>query len=166
MSKYFYVTHWQKKYPWHFWLLYLYTFSLYENASLIIVSAETEYISTRYWYRNINFAWNRPFIAGFIHQMSNSYRKVFFSQPTLWWNNACSIFRQHRQWNMLYWTLGFIMLQRIYCPFPLHSFLSVKIRWLTLPTIPSLNSTYLRLFISGSSFVEMTLQFCGIFNIK
>ena len=29
-------------------LLYLYTFSLYENASLIIFSAETEYISTRY----------------------------------------------------------------------------------------------------------------------
>jgi hypothetical protein len=29
-------------------LLYLYTFSLYENASLIIISAETEYISTRY----------------------------------------------------------------------------------------------------------------------
>ena len=32
-----------KKYFWHFsWLLYLYTFSLYENASLIIFSAETE----------------------------------------------------------------------------------------------------------------------------
>jgi hypothetical protein len=31
------------------------TFSLYENASLIIFSAETEYISTRSWYRNINF---------------------------------------------------------------------------------------------------------------
>jgi hypothetical protein len=44
-----------KKYFWHFsWLLYLYAFSLYENASLIIVSAETEYISTRSWYRNIN----------------------------------------------------------------------------------------------------------------
>jgi hypothetical protein len=28
--------------------------SPYENASLIIFSAETEYISTRYWYRNIN----------------------------------------------------------------------------------------------------------------
>ena len=37
-----------KKYFWHFSLLpYLYTFSLYENASFIIVSAETEYISTR-----------------------------------------------------------------------------------------------------------------------
>jgi hypothetical protein len=43
-------THWQKN-SWHFWLLYLYTFTLYENASLIIFSAETEYISTRYWYR-------------------------------------------------------------------------------------------------------------------
>jgi hypothetical protein len=29
--------------------------SIYENASFIIVSAETEYISTRSWYRNINF---------------------------------------------------------------------------------------------------------------
>ena len=38
---------------------YLYTFSLYENASLIIFSAETEYISTRYWYRNINFLRDR-----------------------------------------------------------------------------------------------------------
>jgi ABC-type proline/glycine betaine transport system permease subunit len=37
MSKIFYVTHWQKN-SWHFWLLYLYTFSLYENASLIIFS--------------------------------------------------------------------------------------------------------------------------------
>ena len=39
--------------------LYLYTFSLYENASLIIFSAETEYISKRYWYRNINFLRDR-----------------------------------------------------------------------------------------------------------
>jgi hypothetical protein len=45
-----------KKYFWHFsWLPYLHTFSLYGNASFIIVSAETEYISTRSWYRNINF---------------------------------------------------------------------------------------------------------------
>jgi hypothetical protein len=49
-----------KKYPWHFsWLLYLYTVSLFENASLIIVSAETEYISTRSWYRNINYLRDR-----------------------------------------------------------------------------------------------------------
>jgi hypothetical protein len=36
---------------------YLYTFSiiLYENPSFIIVSAETEYFSTRSWYRHINF---------------------------------------------------------------------------------------------------------------
>jgi hypothetical protein len=53
-QKYFYVTHWQTN-SWHLWLLYLYTFSLYENALLIIFSAEMEYISTRYWYRNINF---------------------------------------------------------------------------------------------------------------
>ena len=38
-QKYFYVTHWQKN-SWHLWLLYLYTFSLYENASLIIFYAE------------------------------------------------------------------------------------------------------------------------------
>ena len=35
---------------------------LYENPSFIIVSAETEYFSTRSWYRNINFlkprSWN------------------------------------------------------------------------------------------------------------
>jgi hypothetical protein len=44
------------KYFWHFsWLPYLYIFSLYGNASFIVVSAETEYISTRSWYRNINF---------------------------------------------------------------------------------------------------------------
>jgi hypothetical protein len=40
-----------KKYFWHFsWFPYLYTFSLYENASFIIVSAETEYISTISWW--------------------------------------------------------------------------------------------------------------------
>jgi hypothetical protein len=49
-----------KKFFWHLsWLLYLYTFSLCENASLIIVSAEREYISTRSWYRNINFSRDR-----------------------------------------------------------------------------------------------------------
>ena len=49
-----------KKYFWHFcWLPCLYTFSLCENPSFIIVSAETEYISTRYWFRNINFLRDR-----------------------------------------------------------------------------------------------------------
>jgi hypothetical protein len=38
---------------------YLYTLSLYENPSFIIFSAETEYISTRSWYRNINFLRDR-----------------------------------------------------------------------------------------------------------
>jgi hypothetical protein len=32
---------------------------LNENASLIIFSAETEYISTRYWYLNINMVKQR-----------------------------------------------------------------------------------------------------------
>jgi hypothetical protein len=36
-----------------------FNFKIYENASLIIVSAETEYISTRSWYRNINFLRDR-----------------------------------------------------------------------------------------------------------
>ena len=48
-----------EKYAWHLLIPYLYTFSLYENASFIIVSAETEYISTRSWYRNINFKRSR-----------------------------------------------------------------------------------------------------------
>ena len=38
---------------------YLYTFSLCENPSFIIFSAETDYISTRSWYRNINFLRDR-----------------------------------------------------------------------------------------------------------
>jgi hypothetical protein len=38
---------------------YLYTFSLFENPSFIIFSAETEYISTRSWYRNIHFLRDR-----------------------------------------------------------------------------------------------------------
>jgi hypothetical protein len=55
-----FTSHFDNKYFWHFsWLPYLYTFSLYENPSFIIVSAETEYISTRSWYRNINFSFVR-----------------------------------------------------------------------------------------------------------
>jgi hypothetical protein len=51
-----FTSHIDRKYVWHFcWLPYLYTFSLFENPSCIIVSAETEYISTISWYRNINF---------------------------------------------------------------------------------------------------------------
>ena len=64
-----------KKYFWHFsWLLYLYTFSLYENASLIIVYAETEYISTRSWYRNINFLRDR--ITVFICRQVGGFLRV------------------------------------------------------------------------------------------
>jgi hypothetical protein len=55
-----FTSHIDKIYFWHFcWLPYLYTFSLHENPSFIIVSAETEYISTKYWYRNINFIRDR-----------------------------------------------------------------------------------------------------------
>ena len=50
------TSHIDKKYPWHCcWQPCLYAFSLHENPSFTIVSAETEYISTRSWYRNINF---------------------------------------------------------------------------------------------------------------
>jgi hypothetical protein len=49
-----------EQYFWHFcWLPYLYIFSLCENPSIIIFSAETEYITTRSWYRNINFVRDR-----------------------------------------------------------------------------------------------------------
>jgi hypothetical protein len=44
---------------------YLYTFSLYENPSFIIFSAETGYISTRSCYRNINFLRDRITNYGF-----------------------------------------------------------------------------------------------------
>ena len=50
--KNFFTSHIDKK---NIFDIFLYTVSLYEHASLIIVSVETEYISTRYWYRNINF---------------------------------------------------------------------------------------------------------------
>ena len=49
---------------------YLYTFSLCENPSFIIFSAETEYISTRSWYRNIMFLRDRImriFVWGRLH---------------------------------------------------------------------------------------------------
>jgi hypothetical protein len=45
---------------------YLYTFSIYFMK--IHRSAETEYFSTRSWYRNINFLWDR-------------IRRIFFNSP-------------------------------------------------------------------------------------
>jgi hypothetical protein len=59
-QRHIFTSHIDKKIFSHFcWLPYLYTFSLYENPSFIIFSAETEYISTRSWYRNINFLRDR-----------------------------------------------------------------------------------------------------------
>jgi hypothetical protein len=52
---------------------YLYTFSLYENSSFIIFSAETEYCSTRSWYRNINFLKN----SKFTHMHYNLINDIF-----------------------------------------------------------------------------------------
>jgi hypothetical protein len=65
-----------EKYFWHFcWLPYLYTFSLYENASFVIVSAETEYISTRSWYRNINLLRDR--IRRIFIRLTCDFKSVF-----------------------------------------------------------------------------------------
>jgi hypothetical protein len=57
---------------------YLYTFSLYENASFIIFSAETEYISSKSWYRNINFLRDRNPVEGEqqIRQLKNLIRAI------------------------------------------------------------------------------------------
>jgi hypothetical protein len=47
-----------------------YTFSLYENPSFIIFSAETEYISTRSWYRHINCLRDRiTFLSKCLYQV-------------------------------------------------------------------------------------------------
>jgi hypothetical protein len=80
-----------KKYFWHFcWLPYLYTFSLFEKPSFIIVSAETEYISTISWYWNINFLRDR-------------IRRFFYSPGPV----ACSSNKDDVSGNQnnCYWTL-------------------------------------------------------------
>jgi hypothetical protein len=56
MSKIFLRHTLTKKISLTFLTSYLYTFSLYENASLIIFSAETEYISTRYKSGSLRFS--------------------------------------------------------------------------------------------------------------
>jgi hypothetical protein len=81
MSKIFLRHTFTKKHPWHFWLLYLYTFSLYENASLIIFTAETEYTSTRYWYRNINFLRDR--IRYYRRRYTVDYYNYYYG-PAAW----------------------------------------------------------------------------------
>jgi hypothetical protein len=87
-STYVYVTHWQKN-SWHFWLLYLYTFSLYENASFIIFLAETEYISTRYWYRNINFL--KYYWKAYVHPNRHTSLFFFFLSNSPW--DGCSLLK-------------------------------------------------------------------------
>ena len=58
-----------EKYFWHFcWLPYLYTFSLYENASFIIVSAETEQLSTKIFDKRDDFNFK---IINFSNMCSN-----------------------------------------------------------------------------------------------
>jgi hypothetical protein len=93
-QKHSYVTHWQKIF-WHFcWIPYLYTFSLYENASFIIVSAETEYTSTRSWYRNINFC---PKVVA-ISDFWLTQKHISF----IWTNQVTS--HQSFIWETGYWT--------------------------------------------------------------
>jgi hypothetical protein len=74
------------KYFWHFcWLPYLYTFSLYENASLIIVSAETEYMSTSSWCRNINCLRDRIRLSTKIYEKRDDFNFKIINLP-----NMCS----------------------------------------------------------------------------
>jgi hypothetical protein len=72
-QRHFYVTHWWKKYLIFLLTPYLYTFTLFENPSLIIFCTETEYISTRSWYRNINFLRNRIRRIFFIEWMHSGF---------------------------------------------------------------------------------------------
>jgi hypothetical protein len=72
---------------------YLYTFSnlLYENPSLIIVSAETEYFTTRSWHRNINFSRDRIrriFLHGLLSSLQNDLAKRS-SSYTIWFQMRC-----------------------------------------------------------------------------
>ena len=82
-----------KKIFWHFcWPPYLYTFSLCENRSFIIVSAETEYTSTRSWYRNINFLRDRTLcndVLLLIFQIMNRVVLMFSS-----WNSFDMSFKR------------------------------------------------------------------------
>jgi hypothetical protein len=61
---------------------YLYTFSylLYENPSFIIVSAETEYLSRRSWYRNINFIRDKANLFIALVQYPVSQIKITFQE--------------------------------------------------------------------------------------
>ena len=71
---------------------YLYTFSLYENPSLIIFSAVTEYISIRYWYRNINFS----ILFGKVVSEEKIFRnRPFRNKNCLWWDEMSNLYREH-----------------------------------------------------------------------
>ena len=68
----------------------LYIFSLYENPSFIIVSAETEYISTRSWYRKFTF-------------LSDRIRRIFDSPgPVVCFSDKNAVSRNQ---NNCYWPL-------------------------------------------------------------
>ena len=78
-----------KKIPLTFLFLttYLYTLSLYENPSFIIFSAETEHISTRSRYRNINFL-RDPCIA--LLQQPVSQMKMTFQEIRIIATGPCT----------------------------------------------------------------------------
>jgi hypothetical protein len=79
--------HWTMQEQWNF--------SLCKNPSFIIVSAETEYISTRSWYRNINFKTSNKanlFIALVQYHISSENIILFHCSCIV----QCSLFRNHR----------------------------------------------------------------------
>jgi hypothetical protein len=64
---------------------YLYTFSLYENPSFIILYAEAEYISTRSWYRNINFLIDRRFVRIIFGLIPRTWRQWSTQYKNIWY---------------------------------------------------------------------------------
>jgi hypothetical protein len=110
-----FTSHTDKKYFWHLcWLPYLYTFSLCENPSFIIVSTETEYISTRSWYRNINFKTSNKanlFIALVQYHISPENIILFHCSCIV----QCSLFRNHHTQFFLFSTKPSVFSQQFSC---------------------------------------------------
>ena len=56
---------------------YLYTFSLYENPSFIIFFAETEYISTRSWYKRFKRSNKANLLIALVQQPVSQIKMTF-----------------------------------------------------------------------------------------